>query len=136
VVKVPRNRVPVFQREGSLVAFNVNDNFDLFSDVGNDTENCQNILLRVFPGDGCSLSLIKDQGEAIQTISVTPVSGKPGWQVELPGFELPVEIDFFSEKPDEVICDGTPVEWRWDAAVHTVVIRLVAAHNKQTIQIH
>ncbi|MEA5077230.1 MAG: hypothetical protein VB013_01550 [Anaerolineaceae bacterium] len=132
-METPRNRVPVYQREGSILAFQTNDKFELFSDVGNETENYQHLALRVFPGTGCSLDLIKEQGSSVQTVSVK--SAQAGWAVELPALNVPVEIEFFGDEPREVTVDGKPTEWHWDTAVRSVKFQLAAATGKQAIQI-
>lgn len=134
-VKVPRNRVPVYQREGSILALNVNERFELFSDVGNETENYHNLALRIFPGQGCSFDLVKDQGEHLQTIIVKPLSENTGWQVDLPALDLPVQVTFFAEKPSDVSCAGKPVEGHWDAALRALDFKLAASTDAQTILI-
>lgn len=132
-VETPRNRVPVYQREGSILAFNTNDKFELFSDVGNETEKYQNLALRVFPGDGCSLNLVKGQGDSVQTITVQPAQA--GWTLEIPALNVPVQVELFGDEPKQVTCNGQAVEWHWDTAVRSVKFQLAAATGKQAIQI-
>lgn len=132
-VETPRNRVPVYQREGSILAFHTNDKFELFSDVGNETENYQHLALRVFPGTGCSFNLVKEQGDSVQTVSVQPLQS--GWTFEIPGLNVPVEVEFFTGKPKQVTCNHQPVEWHWDTAVQSVKFQLAASADKQAIQI-
>jgi len=115
------------------LAFHTNDKFELFSDVGNETENYQYLALRVFPGIGCSLDLIKGQGSSVQTVTVKPV--QDGWTVDLPGLNVPVEVEIFGNEPKEVTVDGKPTEWHWDTAVRSVKLHLAASASKQTIQI-
>ncbi len=133
IVETPRNRVPVYQREGSILAFHTNDKFEVFSDVGTETENYQHVALRVFPGTGCSLDLVKGQGSSVQTVYVKPVNA--GWVVELPALNVPVEIEFFGDEPKAVTCDEQPTDWHWDTAVRSVKLHLAASTSQQTIQI-
>lgn len=132
-VETPRNRVPVYQREGSILAFHTNEKFELFSDVGNETENYQQLALRVFPGDGCSLDLVKGQGNSVQTVTIKPA--QTGWALELPALNVPIEVEIFIDEPKQVTCNGHAVEWQWDTAVRSVKFQLAAVAGKQAIQI-
>lgn len=134
-VEVPRNRVPVYQREGSILAFNTNENFELCSDVGNQTDCYQNLSLRVFPGQGCSLDFVREQGDSIQTVVVKQNPAKTAWTIELPALNVPVEICFFAPRFTEVVCEDQPIEWHWDENLQAVKFHLATSKNKQTIQI-
>ena len=69
-VNVPLDRVPVYQREGSIVALNLDETFSLCGDVGNSTEEYRNLALRIYPGNGCEFNLVRDQGERVDFIRV------------------------------------------------------------------
>jgi len=135
-VKAARDSVPVYQREGSIVAFNVNDHFELFSDVGNNTESYQNLALRIFPGGGCRLDLVRGQGETIDPIEFKRGQDSQTWLLELPALDCPVEIKIYMDKPAAIFCGEKSVDWQWNKTNRVVRFTLAGAKENRTIKIN
>lgn len=135
-VKAPRDSIPVYQREGSIVALNLDETFELPSDVGNETDEYKNLALRIFPEQDCQFDLVRDQGERVDRISVERDNINTGWTIKLPALECPIELTIFIAKPISVTCEGAELEWQWSETDKLVNIRLKAENKKRLVKIN
>jgi alpha-glucosidase (family GH31 glycosyl hydrolase) len=134
-VNVPRDCIPVYQREGSIVALNLGESFELSSDVGNQTEVYQNLALHVFPGEGCQFDLVRNQGERLDRITVLREDDPACLQIELPAVDCPLELTVYMSEPDAVTHNGVEIEWQWDDVRKLVKFQLKAENKKRLIKI-
>lgn len=119
-VDVPLGSIPVYQREGTILPLNLASDFKLGSDVGNDTESYRNIELRIFPGEGCSLDLVRGQGEQVDHVAVTCDKDQKEISIDLPGIESPMRVILYTPKPADLKLDGAPAEWSWSEQLRMV----------------
>ena len=134
-VGVPRDRIPVYQREGSIVALNLDESFELFSDVGNRTEAYQNLGLRIFPGEGCEFSLVRGQGEVLDPVVVQRGDDPGCLEIELPAVDCPCELTIYTAKPAAVTSNGAEIEWQWDDGRKLVKFRLDTDRSGRLIKL-
>ncbi|MHC1740520.1 MAG: TIM-barrel domain-containing protein [Anaerolineaceae bacterium] len=134
-VQVPRDGIPVYQREGSIVALNLNDRFIVKSDVGNMTEEYQNLSLRIFPGQGCQVDLVRAQGEQLDHIAVECKEGHTGCSIDLPALDCPLEVIVYTTQPSKVTCDNEPMDWQWLDNAKAVRIHLNGGKKSHLIKL-
>ncbi len=73
---VPKEHIPVFVRDGTILPLNLNDSFALGSDVGNRVDQFQNLCFKIYPeqkhpytwydfvkGQACELSYVQTERE-------------------------------------------------------------------------
>ena len=135
-LNVPLDRIPVFQREGSIVVLNLDETFNLCSDVGNSTEEYRNLALRIFPGNGCEFNLVRDQGDRIDPIRVRVDDTSKMVRIELPELDCPVELIVYMNKPADVLQDGDSVEWNWVERERMVKVNLPNGCTPNLIELH
>ena len=121
-VEVPLDTIPVYQREGSIVALNLGAGFDLGSGVDNDTESYANLELRIFPGAGCALDLVRQQGEKVDPVVVTCNNATNDITIELPGVDCPMKVVVYTARPSAVMLDGEAAAWNWSGEKQMVTL--------------
>ncbi|MEN6571068.1 MAG: TIM-barrel domain-containing protein [Anaerolineaceae bacterium] len=135
-VEVPLDTIPVYQREGTIVALNLGADFELGSDVGNDTETYCNLELRIFPGSGCSLDLVRQQGARLDRVSVNCNEQAKETTIELPAVNCPLKVAVYTTRPSTVMLDGEAAAWNWSDEKQTVTVFVAAGPSTHTLVIH
>ena len=134
-VDVPLGSIPVYQREGTILPLNLDEDFELGSDVGNDTESYRNLELRIFPGQGCALDLVRRQGERIDHISVIPNENDHQIEMDLPALGCAVRVVVYTSKPSTVTLDDSPVEWHWSDEQQILAVVVGSTDSKHKLVI-
>jgi alpha-glucosidase (family GH31 glycosyl hydrolase) len=120
-VDVPRNRIPVFQRQGTIVALNVDETGLLGAAVGNAVDKVNHLLLRVFPeGDYSSEIFIPGESE-MKEVHVN--CSQDGLEIQLPPLNQVGWLEIYTDQPQTITMDGKPVsDWTWDKEYNIVKI--------------
>ena len=134
-VEVPLDTIPVYQREGTIVALNLGSDFELGSDVGNDTETYCNLELRIFPGSGCSLDLVRQQGARLDRVSVNCNEQAKETTIELPVVNCPLKVAVYTTRPSTVMLDGKAAAWNWSDEKQMVTVFVAAGISTHTLVI-
>ncbi|NTV36395.1 MAG: glycoside hydrolase family 31 protein, partial [Anaerolineaceae bacterium] len=134
-VTAPRDRVPVYQKKGSLLALNLNGSGELGGYVGNKTENFKNLTLRIFPGGKFEspIFLSADTEPVWVTVECQKTDGL--LVVDLPVLPQCVDLVIAGLEPLSVTRDGQPLPhlsadsgtdagWQWDADRHEIRVHL------------
>ena len=145
-VKVPRNRVPVFQKKGSIVALHLGASGELGSPVGNNTEQIKHLTVRIFPGENIKAPIMDSVEKEPAWITVDSDEGKDAIEIHLPAFPERADLVIFSHEPTAVAINDQPlpcvssenlqnrtVGWWWDSTKQEIRIQL--PENKQTARI-
>jgi len=136
-VNVPRDRIPVFQKRGSIVALHLGPSGELGSPVGNKTEQIEHLALRIFPGEKnkTPIFLSNTKEPAWITADTDPVKG--AIEVQLPALPQGADLVIISHKPTSVAMNSQllpylntedfeikTVYWCWDATRQELSIHL------------
>ncbi len=132
-LNVPLDSIAVFQREGSIVALNLDDKFELGSDVGNDPEEYRNLSLRIFPGAGCSCDLVRNQGDNIGHIEVKVDDSTGRIEIQIPSMDCPLELIVYTRKLQTVTLDGKPAQVAWSDEEQKVRLHLPSPNSEHRI---
>jgi alpha-glucosidase (family GH31 glycosyl hydrolase) len=108
-VSTPKDQIPVFQREGSLVPLNLGDDFEFFSRVGNSTEEILNLAVLIFPGEISRSEVYQGKSHPALSINVHNEYRNGIVQIVLEGMRIPVDLWVLGNKPGQVKMGNTPV---------------------------
>jgi alpha-glucosidase (family GH31 glycosyl hydrolase) len=141
VREVPPDRIPVFQRKGSLLALNLDGSGQLGSPVGNATTHFDHLTLQVFPGGSLQAYLILADSNEPAVVTVEPAGGGNALALQIPRLEDDVDVVIFRNVPSSVSMAIMPLPrmartttllseegWQWDIEKHTV--RVHVAKNR------
>jgi len=105
-VNAPQDRIPVFQRYGSIVPLNLGNTLELCSPVGNSTEEIINVVLLVFSGETKRVEFFQGKGNPTTRISVQNDQSKDSVSITVEGLISAVDILVLGKEPHKVIIDG------------------------------
>jgi alpha-glucosidase (family GH31 glycosyl hydrolase) len=136
-VGVPSNRIPVFQKKGSILPLHLDESGELGSPVGNSTEMCKYITLRIFPGGKIETPIFPTSGADPAWITVETSEEKDTLGVQLPTLTQEVELVIFANEPTSIAVDGQPLPradaenlkrsvpgWQWNSRKSEIRIHL------------
>jgi alpha-glucosidase (family GH31 glycosyl hydrolase) len=146
-VPVPKDRIPVYQRKGTILPLNLGNDLELCSPVGNDTEHYQNLFLLVFADSDCEVEIHTKNWRQARKVKCS-YHTKQGWiQVDLPTIEDALHILFTEVQALEIHCDGIPFtqtkkekpllpgEWSMDPEKRITQIYLPAINAPRKVMI-
>jgi alpha-glucosidase (family GH31 glycosyl hydrolase) len=108
-VPVPMDRIPVYQRKGTILPLNLGDEGTLCSPVGNSVNKWQNLDLMIFSEQDCELPLDPGNGEEIRWIWFSAVGETGEFILNLPALEAEVHVSLPGIQAKQVLCDGKPL---------------------------
>jgi len=142
--EAPKDRIPVFQRRGSIVPLNLGDSLELTSPVGNSTEEIRNLVLSIFPGKASQLEV--NQGKNKEPLFVRSESdiNNMGINITLQGLSVAVDLVVHDHQPMEVNVNGIPIRkeetphinesyWTWNQNHNGVQIHI--GRNQGTVTV-
>jgi alpha-glucosidase (family GH31 glycosyl hydrolase) len=144
---VPKDRIPVYQRKGTILSLNLGEDMELCSPVGIDTEHYENLSLLVFADSDCEVEIHGSNWRKVWKVKCS-YHTKQGWiQVDLPPMEDALHILFAEVQTLEIHCDGIPLlqtkkekpllpgEWSMDQEKRTTQIGLPAYYKPRKVMI-
>ncbi len=115
-VNAPRDRIPVFQKKGSLMALNLGQSGELGSPVGNATEDFNHLTLKVFPDRKIEYAFTYSAKVAPVNLSIETDEEEHALLVKLPALPIGLELVLFGPEPSSVIFNEIPLP-RMEAGV-------------------
>ena len=103
---VAHDRIPVFQKKGSVLPLNLGDELKLGSFVGNKTDTLQNLVLRVYPQGEQRIPLYSGKDGALEWVEVILDENAQEFTVELPAHKTPVIIEIIDREINAVSKNG------------------------------
>ncbi len=107
---VARDRIPVFQKKGSVLPLNLGDDLKLGSFVGNKTDAYQNLVLRIYPQGEQRIPLYSGKDGALEWVEIISGEDAHEFTVELPAHKTPLIIDIIDREIDAVSKNGKLLE--------------------------
>jgi alpha-glucosidase (family GH31 glycosyl hydrolase) len=136
-VDTPRDRIPVFQKKGSILPLQLDPSGELGSPVGKGTDRFLHLTLRVFPGGSIQSAIIQGADEEPALVSVETSEAERSIEVRLPPLSQPVDLVIACNEPASVTVDGKALPrldsgmlpeavsgWRWRPEKQEVCIHL------------
>ena len=105
-VKVPRDRIPVFQKAGSIVALQLGHSGELGSPIGNDTEQSMHLTLRIVCGVESKAPILLPRGNKPIWITVEAYEGEDAIEIQLPALPQGADLVILSHDPTSVAING------------------------------
>ena len=148
VVNVPVERIPVYQKQGSILPLNLNHTGELCSPVGSACDHVDDLTLVVFPGDDLLSKEINVGNAKIVSLEVTtnPSSKEICLQIDTTPIDLHLVV--VAEEPKSVLIDGTPMSkrldpigtpansgWTWDEQSNVLKIFLTVKVSQTIVKI-
>lgn len=145
---VPRDRIPVFQKRGSIVALHLGPSGELGSPVGNETGQIKHMTFRIFSGGNTKAPIIRSNETPPAWVIAEVVEGKDAVEVQLPALPQGADLVIISHKPTSIALNGhllpylnTEVSenkadyWWWDATKQEIRINLLEINQPARIMI-
>jgi len=129
-MNVPRSRIPVFQKQGSILALNLDASAALPSPVGNRVDTFDHLTLRIFPAKAGAASTTLSTASGLIRVAVESSAQDGALSVSLPALDHSLDLVIFGAQPASVIVEGGPApdtavaDWHWDAAAQATRIHL------------
>ena len=99
-VNVPLDRIPVFQRKGSLLPLNLDQSGELGSPAGNATDKFDHLTLQIFPGERMEAAFLQSADTEPATITVETHEQEGRLIVQLPALSKNVDLVIFVNEPE------------------------------------
>ncbi|MBA4384179.1 MAG: hypothetical protein C0410_05535 [Anaerolinea sp.] len=148
IVNVPVDRIPVYQKQGSILPLNLNHTGELCTPVGNSCDHVDDLTLIVYPGAG---KCTKQIGLAdSKSISLEATSRIDSSEIMLKISPSPIDLHLVivADQPKTVLVDGellprridqtgTPSNfgWAWDEGSREIKIHLSAKVSNTILNI-
>ena len=136
-INVPLNRIPVFQKKGSILPLQLDASGELGSPVGNSTEKFEHLTLQVFPGGKIASPIFQSTEEEPTWVAVETSEIENMITVQLPALLQAVDLAIFASEPNAVTVAGQPFPrlnaeeiqrsgpgWWWDSRKQQIRIHL------------
>jgi alpha-glucosidase (family GH31 glycosyl hydrolase) len=107
---VAHDRIPVFQKKGSVLPLNLGDDLKLGSFVGNKTDAFQNLVLRIYPQGEQRIPLYSGEDGAVEWVAVISDEDAKQFTVELPAHKTPLIIEIIDREINAVSKKGKVLE--------------------------
>jgi alpha-glucosidase (family GH31 glycosyl hydrolase) len=147
-VNVPLDRIPVFQRRGSLLPLNLDQSGELGSPMGNATDKFDHLTLQIFPGERMEADFLQSADREPATITVETHDQDGSLIVQLPALSKDVDLVIFVNKPESVMANdkllsrleqpvspGQDSGWYWNSQKQEIRLHIPASPEKTRITI-
>ncbi|HBA92061.1 MAG: hypothetical protein A2X24_13125 [Chloroflexi bacterium GWB2_54_36] len=147
-INVPLNRIPVFQKKGSILPLHLDATGELGSPVGNSTEMAKPLTLQIFPGGKIKVPIFQSTEEEPTWVAVETSEIENKITVQLPALLQAVDLAIFASEPSTVTVAGQPFPrlnaeeiqrsapgWWWDTRKQQIRIHLPESTLAVTITI-
>jgi len=101
-INVPCDRIPVFQRKGSILPLNLGEGECLGSFVGNSTEEYKHLVLRIYPDRDGETPLYSGLDGSIQYVKYSVSSGEKKIKIDLPSIKMDLQIELVGIHATEI----------------------------------
>lgn len=140
-IMVPPNRIPVFQRRGSILPLNLGDDLELGSPAGGSTETMHNLTALIFAGEFCQAEIYQGKDEPYANISACCLEPDGVVEIVVQGLSRPLDLLVAGVEPHFVSLDSNklsertdaPAYWRQDARQKAVRVHLPANEARRTV---
>ncbi len=105
---VARNRIPVFQKQSSLLPLHLGESGELGSPVGNDTIVFSHITLRLFPGGNFETPLIQSGRNVPDWVRVE-IMDSGTIEIDLPAIVQRTDLVIFANEPTSIVFGSRPL---------------------------
>ena len=119
-VNAPRDRIPVFQKKGSLLVLNLGQSGELGSPVGNATEDFNHLTLQIIPDEKTEYAFIYSVKAAPVSLSIETDEEEHVLKVMLPALPIGVDLVLFGPEPSSVLCNEIPLP-RLEARIPSIL---------------
>jgi alpha-glucosidase (family GH31 glycosyl hydrolase) len=148
VINVPVDRIPVYQKQGSILPLNLNHTSELCTPIGNSCDHVDDLTLVVYPGaDLVSKEIVVGDSKTVSLeVTTNPSSKEICLQIDATPIDLHLVI--VAEEPKTILIDGTPMHrrldligipatsgWIWNEQTSELRIVLTARISKTIIKI-
>ncbi|PKM70810.1 MAG: hypothetical protein CVU93_00175, partial [Firmicutes bacterium HGW-Firmicutes-18] len=147
-VNVPMDRIPVYQRQGSILPLNLNHTGELCTPVGNLCNHVEVLTLIAWPGvNSISKKIILADSRSV-LLEITTISGQSETIYHIDASEIDLQLMIVADEPKVVLVDGvllqkrvdltgTPASsgWTWDEKLKVITIVLAARSTQSIIKI-
>ena len=147
-MNIPLNRIPVFQKKGSILPLHLDATSELGSPVGNSTEMAKHLTLQIFPGGKIKTPIFQSAEEEPTWVAVEASEKEDKITVQLPALLQAVDLAIFAKEPTSVTIAGQPLPrlnadeiqrsapgWWWDTRKQQIRIHLPESAQPATITI-
>ena len=117
-VEVPFERIPVFQRTGSIVPLNLGENGELGSPLGFDLDTIGRLTWRISPGEGFSGQVVLPGNDEVLRVSVS------GNEILIPALPFELDLEIFCSRPETVTIGEQEIPWNWETDKEVLKIHL------------
>ncbi len=147
-VKVPVDRIPVYQRQGSILPLNLNHTGELCTPVGNSCDHVETLDLIAMPGETPTPKKIVMADSKTVAVEMTSNSVSNELTIEIEACPVDLRLMIAAEDPKTVLVNGSPLPkrvdltgtpassgWTWNEKLNVISIALDAPTAKTLIKI-
>lgn len=109
---VPKARIPIFVRGGTILPLNLDDSFSLGSNVGNDVEQYKNLCLRIYPQQSGSYQWYDFIQQQTHELSYSQNEGENSLSVNIPSPDYSFSLQLPAGKAAHVILNGKVLSYK------------------------
>jgi alpha-glucosidase (family GH31 glycosyl hydrolase) len=144
-VSSPIERIPIFQKKGSIIPLNLGKTLELCSSVGNSTDELTNLTLLINPWEETRSTFYQGVKHQFGQISAQCASGNLSITINLKGLVQAVDLLVLGNEPHQVSVDGISLPslevsaerktifWRWIPDRHATRIHIPQNQETATV---
>ena len=126
-MQVPFDRLPVFQRQGSLLPLNLGESAELGSPLGFDLDTIGRLVWRIIPGEGFNSQVVLPGSKEALPVSIS------AHEILLPALSYDLDLEVFCSRPERVRLGEEEIAWDWEADRQVLKIHLPASDSDSRI---
>jgi alpha-glucosidase (family GH31 glycosyl hydrolase) len=147
-VNVPVDRIPVYQKRGSILPLNLDHTGNLCTPVGNSCDHVEALTLVVYPGAGISTKQIVMADYKSISLELKPKTESSEMTLKITPSPIDLHLVIVSDEPKTVFVDGLllikridPTEnpassgWTWNEGSQEIEIHLSAKASNTILRI-
>jgi alpha-glucosidase (family GH31 glycosyl hydrolase) len=147
-VNVPVDRIPVYQRQGSILPLNLNHSGELCTPVGNSCDHVDDLTLIVFPGSDLQSSITMMPGSSPLSLEMKSNSDEVDLTLHISASPIDLHLVISTKEPKTVFVNevlfprrvdliSTPSNsgWMWDEQREEIRIHLIASASNTILRI-
>jgi len=139
VINVPVDRIPVYQRQGSILPLKLDYTGELCTPVGNICDHVTDLTMILYPGSGLvSKKIVLADSKSI-SMDVSVDRGTSEMQIKIDPFSINLHLVIATQEPKTILIDGTQLTrsvdltgtasssgWTWNQKTNEIKVTLVA----------
>ncbi|KAF0105565.1 MAG: glycosyl hydrolase 31, partial [Chloroflexi bacterium] len=146
-VNVPVDRIPVYQRQGSILPLNLNHSGELCTPVGNSCDHVDDLTLIVFPGSDLQSSMTIMPDSSPLSLEMKSNSDEVDLTLHISASPIDLHLVISTKEPKTVFLNevlfprrvdliGTPSnsEWTWDEQRKEIRVHLIASASNTILK--